>query len=71
MIPRWVSATHERADDLRRTLASFDGSSLVRPDGSTSVVNTFQKLSKQLTLLQERQAEVRKIYLSFNNVKFN
>ena len=57
MFQRWTSATHERADDLKRTLGAFDGSSLVRPDGHEHVLNTFSKLSNQLTLLQERQAE--------------
>ena len=57
MLPRWLASTHERTDDLRRTLASFDGRSLVQPDGFESVVATFQKLSKQSELLQLRLRE--------------
>ena len=54
---RWLASTYERADDLKRTLAAFDGSSLVRPDGHEHVVATFQKLSKQLTLLQKEESD--------------
>ena len=49
---RWLSTTLAGADDLKRTLAAFDGSSLVRPDGYEHVLATFQKLSKQLAQLQ-------------------
>jgi hypothetical protein len=54
---RFLPSAHERADDLRRTLAAFDGSSLVRPDGHETVVATFAKLSKQCGLLEERQGD--------------
>ena len=57
MLNRWLDSSKERADDLKRTLAAFDGASLLRPDGHDHVQNTFSKLSKQLSLLQERQAE--------------
>lgn len=57
MLPRWLTSTHDRANDLRNTLAAFDGTSLVRKDGYATAVGSFQKLSKQLTMLQERQAD--------------
>ena len=48
MLPRWLATTHERANDLRRTLARFEASD------PASVVASFQTFSKQCELLHDR-----------------
>ena len=56
MLNRWLSGTEERARDIQRTLATFDGAPLLRDDFAP-ILTSFQQLSQQLGLLQERRSD--------------
>ena len=55
MLSRFLASTAERAEDLKQRLAAFDGSPLL-VDEFGPVLSSFQQLSSQLKLLEERRA---------------